>query len=464
MTTATSPSTVQRGYQVKRVGYTFNGWDGSHKIGPGVDAELKNGATYTATWKANDYAVTFDANGGSGGQSEQVTATYDSDMPDISSEKPKRDGYTFMGWYDNADYAASGSKQYYTAEGKSARKYDKAGTCKLYAGWSAYPTMTIEGNGGLLGVTIDQANANADGSHHVGEVIAQNQESWTVGFLSAAAYPSIIHYWRDNYLHAIRAQRVGYTQTGWGGTITVNASTGSIGIGDGYRLAAEWTANRYSILLDAQDGSEAETINATYDADVTLPEPKKQGSIFHGWNTEPDGSGERYGAGIALSKPNLTAEANGSVTLYAQWMSTLSVDVPLEVTAQVDLLGLEEQVEATGWIESRSGGALKVAEVSFTPLGGATELFGSRTADVFLEAFAEGSTSADVSFALDAADAESDPDRLVPFALPDGYGTRIGVGYRFVIPDEVLSSIDPSRFEQATTPVGQVVYTVALAS
>ena len=145
------------------------------------------------------------------------------------------------------------------------------------------------------------------------------------------------------------------------------------------------------------------------------------------------------------------------MSVRAEWTVIVSADTPLEVTARIDLLGVEEQVEATGWIESRSGGALEVVEVSFTPLAGATDLFGSRTADVFLEAFAEGSDFADYRFALNAAATESDASRLAPFALPDGYGTRIGVGYRFAIPDDVLASIDSGRFEQATTPVASAL-------
>ena len=49
----------------------------------------------------NTYTVTFNANGGSGGQSSSVTATYGSAMPSISTTKPTKDGYTFAGWSIN---------------------------------------------------------------------------------------------------------------------------------------------------------------------------------------------------------------------------------------------------------------------------------------------------------------------------------------------------------------------------
>ncbi len=76
----------------------------------------------------------------------------------------------------------------------------------------------------------------------------------------------------------------------------------------------------------------------------------------------------------------------------------------------------------------------------------------------------ERATSAAVSFPLDAEATEADASKLAAFALPDGFGTRIPIGYRFAIPDDVLGTIDPAIFEQKTTPVCSVYYTVALAN
>lgn len=85
--------------------------------------------------KANKYTVSFNVNGGSGGQSAAVSATYGSAMPTISTTAPTRTGYTFMGWYDNATYTSG--TQYYTAAGASARAWNKTAAATLYAGWKA---------------------------------------------------------------------------------------------------------------------------------------------------------------------------------------------------------------------------------------------------------------------------------------------------------------------------------------
>ena len=95
---------------------------------------LGNADTSTPTCTAKTYTVSFNANGGTGGQSANVTATYAAAMPAISTTAPTRAGYTFVGWYDNADYASG--VQYYTAAGASARNWNKTENATLYAGWT----------------------------------------------------------------------------------------------------------------------------------------------------------------------------------------------------------------------------------------------------------------------------------------------------------------------------------------
>ncbi|MCI8341027.1 MAG: hypothetical protein HFJ73_05505, partial [Eggerthellaceae bacterium] len=146
--------------------------------------------------------------------------------------------------------------------------------------------------------------------------------------------------------------------------------------------------------------------------------------------------------------------------LFAQWDAVISAVVPLEVQAQVDVLGLEAPKEAQGCIESRCGEPLKVAEVKLAPLDGATELFGaSNVADVFLEVLAEGSTSPDARFSLGSSATESDASKLQAFTMAS-YGTRMPISYRFAMPSDVQTSLlehaDPK-------PVCTVAYTVALA-
>ncbi len=89
--------------------------------------------------------VSFDGNGGSGGYAggEGISVVYGEPMPGIAAA-PSRCGYEFLGWYD----AREGGSRYYTAEGASARTWDKESDATLYAGWKAIPYAISYGTAG----------------------------------------------------------------------------------------------------------------------------------------------------------------------------------------------------------------------------------------------------------------------------------------------------------------------------
>lgn len=118
------------GTKPTRTGYSFQGWGTS---AGDTSVDYAAGASYTgnaaitlyAIWKANTYAITYNANGGSGAPGSQ-TKTHGVTLT-LSSTKPTRANYTFMGWATSASattatYSAGGS---YTANAKAT----------LYAVW-----------------------------------------------------------------------------------------------------------------------------------------------------------------------------------------------------------------------------------------------------------------------------------------------------------------------------------------
>lgn len=154
---------------VSAPGYNFNKWltngTTTTQIAAGgtnvpCTVEVLGVTQGTATWTADmspvQTTVSFDLNSGtapSGVTYSDVTATFDDSMPAISTTPPTRKGYTFMGWYDNKPYTNSSAKQYYTADGASARNWDKTATeSTLYAGWQAKTaTISFDVNGGTGG-------------------------------------------------------------------------------------------------------------------------------------------------------------------------------------------------------------------------------------------------------------------------------------------------------------------------
>ena len=156
-----------------RTGYTFMGWYDNADYTQGTQYYTAAGAsarTYNKTsattlyagWKANTYTVSFNANGGSGGQSANVTATYGAEMPTINTTAPTKTDYLFMGWYDNADYTQG--TQYYTAAGASARTYNKTSTTTLYAGW-VYKTAKFD-TGVKFVIKMKELAGNTDVTYH----------------------------------------------------------------------------------------------------------------------------------------------------------------------------------------------------------------------------------------------------------------------------------------------------------
>ena len=111
-----------------RTGYTFKGWATSAS---GAVA-YASGASYTgnakltlyAVWQEITYAVKYDANGGTGAPASQTK--YYTKALTLSSTKPTRENYNFLGW----GTSASGSVAY--AAGAS---YTTNAAITLYAIW-----------------------------------------------------------------------------------------------------------------------------------------------------------------------------------------------------------------------------------------------------------------------------------------------------------------------------------------
>lgn len=97
---------------VSRAGHTFIGWL------PDVDATVpESNVTYAAQWRVNQYTVTFDANGGTGGTNEEQ----DYGTP-IIAPTVARGGYTFIGWSPEVDVTVPASNVMYRARWQSDMK------------------------------------------------------------------------------------------------------------------------------------------------------------------------------------------------------------------------------------------------------------------------------------------------------------------------------------------------------
>ena len=245
-----------------RTGYDFTGWfdaDGNEVTASTVFSTADD-VTLTAQWTAKTFNVTFDAGEGVSDPAAQ-TVTYGTaygQLPTVS-----RDGYTFAGWYDGEEQVTA------------ATVFDGTADVTLTARWTANTyTVTFDANGG----TVDPA-------------------SMTVTF--GEAFGTLPTPARDGYAFA-----------GWFlGEDSVSSTTTYTTVGDA-ELVAHWTANAYSVKLDANGGAvNPEVVTVTYDAAYgTLPEPTRTGYTFQGWF---DGQTE-------VTSETIFKGGDG-VTLTAQW-------------------------------------------------------------------------------------------------------------------------------------------------
>ena len=120
-----------------RYGYNFVGYY-SEKNGGGIKYyqsdgtairkwEQKNGGILYAYWEPVTYTITFD---NQGIPNTSLTVTYSGPMPSI--KPPKRDNYTFLGYFAKPNGEGA---QYYGATGSSS--FSNAKDITVYAYWKA---------------------------------------------------------------------------------------------------------------------------------------------------------------------------------------------------------------------------------------------------------------------------------------------------------------------------------------
>ena len=322
-----------------KIGYTFEGYFTAEVGGTqyynadGTSAknwDSKTDTTLYAHWTPNRYTVSFDANGGSGGQSASVTATYDSAMPSISTTAPTKTGYTFGGWYDTS--AETGGTQYYTEAGASARTWNKTANTTLHARWTPNTyTITFDQQGGSGGT-----------------------ESTTATY--GAALPTITVPTRTGYTFG------GYfTEENGGGTQYYNTD----GISDivwvittDLTLYAKWIANTYTVSFDANGGSGGQSANVTATYDSAMPSisttaPTKTGYTFGGWyDTSAETGGTQYYTAEGASARNWDIAEN--TTLYARWIEGVEVTFIIEESSYYEDVSITINGETTSLTEVES--------------------------------------------------------------------------------------------------------------
>lgn len=336
------------------------------------------------------YTVNYNANGGTGAPSAQ-TKTHGKDLT-LSSTKPTRTGYTFVGW------ATSSSAT--TAQYSAGSVYSDNKAITLYAVWRKQTfTITYNANGGTnapgvqtqtYGTAITVTNEKPEKTYTVtfnanGGTVNTGSYSLDCTFVSwntkkdgtgttvksgssykPDANKTLYAIYTDPTLgNYIIPSRVGYTFNGWytaasGGTRVEATSV----ITGNTTLYAQWSLETYSVVY-FDDGSEnipAEQIK-TYGTALTLSSdvPVKDGYTFKGWAIEEGSSTVVYTPGAQYTNDEWVilypVWAENPVVLSSVSVKTLPTQTVYKVGEEFDSTGLTlELTYSNGTTEFVSSG------------------------------------------------------------------------------------------------------------
>ena len=248
-----------------------------------VETAINHDLTYVVTFAPITYTIGYDLAGGALPEGKNNPATYTIEDNTITLVNPTRTGYDFMGW-TGTDLAEPTQKVTISSGSIGNRTYT--------ATWKPI----------VYSITYELAG---------GAVSKENPATYTI---------------ETPDFTLTNPTKTGYTFTGWTGTgitgdtpvLQVTIAKGSIGE---RKYTATWKANTYKVSFDA-NGGEGEMADQLFTYDeaakvLTANAFKRTGYDFTGWNTKADGSGTAYNDKQEVM--NLTATANTTITLFAQW-------------------------------------------------------------------------------------------------------------------------------------------------
>jgi uncharacterized repeat protein (TIGR02543 family) len=281
-----------------RAGYTFEGWYRGETLVEAIDTSIMSDIELTAEWSANDYQLSFNANGGG-------SMIGDMDPPPVppvtmfTGEEISlfeltlgimwgRDGYTLSGWATTAEGPAEYSDQF------AVFKMGPRDTI-LYAQWTPeIYSITYHLNGGI-NAAANPATYTTESDTIVFAEPTKDEHSF-IGWFIFSSYPGF---------PLIEKKEI------------PKASTGDVSV------KACWEQIAYPITYILNGGEQHTSNPDSYSIsteDIALYHPTKPGYSFLGWFRDSD-------TGPVTTIP---AQTTGSITLEAQWeIDTYSITYQL---------------------------------------------------------------------------------------------------------------------------------------
>ena len=290
-----------------REGYIFVGWsgtglDGNENLSVSVSTGTYGDLTFTANWKAIEYQITYDLDGGQNNSGNPGTYTIEQL---ITLLPPTKTGYTFKGWSDGGVIAkgSTGEKTFTATWEISGYKinYNLNGGINHPSNPDEYnvdnDTITLKEptrvgytfKGWSDGGVIEHGSTGVKTFTASWEVITYKITYILGGGVNAPENSGT--YTVEDVITLVSPTKTGYRFDGWSnGGLIEKGSTGD------KEFTATWSIIDYKISYELNGGTnhaknpESYTVNS---ADITLNEPTRPGYRFVGWSdggTIPHGS------------------------------------------------------------------------------------------------------------------------------------------------------------------------------
>ncbi len=276
------------------------------------------------------YRIVFNANGGSGGQTSSIEVKYEETLPQISEEKPIKEGYIFTGWYDNSDYTRG--EVYYDEKCEATKYYDKKENIILYAGWKENPKPVDPTPEPTPEVVKYKITFNLNGGSGTLPKDISIEYSETLPSINTSA-----------------PTRTGYEFTGWYDNSdytkgnkyysTDGKSVRNFNRKSDMTLYAGWKIKTYTITFNSNNGSggQSGSLSATYNGElptISKSIPTRSEYTFTGWYDNSDYTkGKEYYNSRCEAVRNY--DKTNNITLYAGWSKVVIVQT-YEVTFNIN--------------------------------------------------------------------------------------------------------------------------------
>lgn len=242
-------------------GYSFAGWYSDEGLTTQYDFDtlVTDTITLYAKWNINYYVVSFAPNGGSYVEPQSIAYNTLVSKP----ANPTRTGYTFKGWYTDAELTSSYNFNTPVTE-----------EIALFAKWS---------------INSYRVSFNTNGG-------------------TSISYQTVVY----NTKVTVPAEptKTGYTFAGWYTTSSLTTEYDFDTLVTGTKtLYAKWNINSYTITFNSNGGPSVASQTKNYNTKVDKPNVSRTGYTFGGWYTD---------AALTTSY-DFNTPVTANLTLYAKW-------------------------------------------------------------------------------------------------------------------------------------------------